>query len=96
VNALSTTSDTNVSKKRVDGKILLQDDDLIEIGQRQFIFHSLFPNEKAPGSAMVSFHTLYAISTHHPAHSWFTARMWLRCRAPDIVMHVEMTEMFHP
>jgi len=68
VNALSTTSDTNVSKKRVDGKILLQDDDLIEIGQRQFIFHSLFPIEKAPGSAMVSFHTHYAISTHHPAH----------------------------
>ena len=52
VNAMSKTSDTTVDRKRVDGKILLKDNDLIEIGQRQFIFHSLFPD--APGSAKVS------------------------------------------
>ena len=50
VNALSTSSDTNVAKKPVTGKILLQDNDLIEIGQRQFIFHRNFD---APGSAKV-------------------------------------------
>ena len=50
VNALSTSSDTNVAKKPVAGKILLQDNDLIEIGQRQFIFHRNFD---APGSAKV-------------------------------------------
>ncbi len=52
VNALSNTSDTNVDHKRVTGKILLKDNDLIEIGQRQFIFHSLHP-DPAPGSAKV-------------------------------------------
>ena len=55
VNALSNTSDTNVDRKRVDGKILLKDNDLIEIGQRQFIFHSLHP-DAAPGSAKVPLH----------------------------------------
>ena len=55
VNALSSTSDTNVANKRVDGKILLQDDDLIEIGQRKFIFHALAGSDKIPGSAKVSF-----------------------------------------
>ena len=50
VNALSKSSDTNVAKKPVAGKILLQDNDLIEIGQRQFIFHRNFD---APGSAKV-------------------------------------------
>jgi pSer/pThr/pTyr-binding forkhead associated (FHA) protein len=51
---MSKTSDTTVDRKRVDGRILLKDNDLIEIGQRQFIFHSLFPD--APGSAKVSQH----------------------------------------
>ena len=48
MNALSKSSDTNVAKKPVAGKILLQDNDLIEIGQRQFIFHRHFD---APGLA---------------------------------------------
>ena len=50
MNALSKSSDTNVAKKPVAGKILLQDNDLIEIGQRQLIFHRNFD---APGSAKV-------------------------------------------
>ena len=51
VNALSHTSDTNVDHKPVVDKILLKDNDLIEIGQRKFIFHSL-----EPGSAKVAAH----------------------------------------
>ena len=53
MNALSHTSDTTVDNKRVDDKILLKDNDLIEIGQRKFIFHSL-----SPGSAKVVDFTL--------------------------------------
>ena len=34
---------TTVNNTRVDDKILLKDNDLIEIGQRKFIFHSLTP-----------------------------------------------------
>lgn len=46
-----------MDNKRVDDKILLKDNDLIEIGQRKFIFHSLSP-ESAPGSAKVVVLTL--------------------------------------
>jgi hypothetical protein len=52
VNPLSHTSDTMVDEERVEGKILLKDNDLIEIGQRKFIFHSLNP-EAGSGSAKV-------------------------------------------
>ena len=52
VNVLSHTSDTMVDGERVEDKILLKDNDLIEIGQRKFIFHSLNP-EAGPGSAKV-------------------------------------------
>lgn len=54
MNALSQSSDTSVDNKRVNGKILLQDNDLIEIGQRAFIFHALESSDKVPGSAKVS------------------------------------------
>ena len=59
MNALSKLSDTSVSQKRVSGKLLLQDNDLIEIGQRRFIFHSL---EKAPGSAKVFIYSMSLLS----------------------------------
>jgi hypothetical protein len=42
-----------VDNKPVVDKILLKDNDLIEIGQRKFIFHSL-----EPGSAKVVAHEL--------------------------------------
>ena len=51
VNALSKCSETNVCNKPVDGKILLKDNDLLEIGQRKFIFHANNIPEKLPGSA---------------------------------------------
>jgi pSer/pThr/pTyr-binding forkhead associated (FHA) protein len=51
VNSLSKTSDTNVCNKPVDGKILLKHNDLLEIGQRKFIFHANNIPEKLPGSA---------------------------------------------
>jgi pSer/pThr/pTyr-binding forkhead associated (FHA) protein len=51
VNSLSKSSDTNVCNKPVDGKILLKDNDLLEIGQRKFIFHANNIPEKLPGSA---------------------------------------------
>lgn len=43
MNALSHKSDTTVDNKRVDDQIQLKDNNLIEIGQRKFIFHSLTP-----------------------------------------------------
>lgn len=72
VNALSSTSDTLVAKKRVAERISLKDGDLIEIGQRQFIFHSLFEKKGAPGSAEVSCLTSRATHTHthHPGRPW--------------------------
>ena len=49
VNSLSKSLDTVVAQKRVSGKILLQDNDRIEIGERQFIFHKDY---NAPESAV--------------------------------------------
>jgi hypothetical protein len=70
---MSKTSDTTVDRKRVDGRILLKDNDLIEIGQRQFIFHSLFPD--APGSAKVSQHLHQHLS---PCETWQPRAVWAR------------------
>lgn len=82
VNAMSKTSDTNVDRKRVDGKILLKDNDLIEIGQRQFIFHSLHP-DAAPGSAKVPVFVPPAVPTS-PLATCSNARRFWRPTAPAL------------